>query len=74
MVIPRMKNDMVEVCEACIDGTLDQINLEFEDNAAVCVVLASDGYRYLMKRDSRLKDWKTSRAKKVIMYSMRVQP
>ena len=44
VVIPRMKNDMVEVCQACIDGTLDQINLEFEDNAAVCVVLASDGY------------------------------
>ena len=44
VVIPRMKNDMIEVCEACIDGTLDQINLEFEDNAAVCVVLASDGY------------------------------
>ena len=44
VVIPRMKNDMVEVCEACIDGTLDQIQLEFEDNAAVCVVLASEGY------------------------------
>ena len=44
VVIPRMKNDMVEVCQACIDGTLDQINLEFEDNAAVCVVPASDGY------------------------------
>ncbi len=44
VVIPRMKNDMVEVCQACIDGTLDQIELEFEDNAAVCVVLASDGY------------------------------
>ena len=39
-----MKNDIVEVMEACIDGTLDQINLQFEDNAAVCVVLASDGY------------------------------
>lgn len=30
--------------EACVDGTLDNITLEFEDNAAVCVVLASDGY------------------------------
>ena len=30
--------------EACIDGTLDQVELEFEDNAAVCVMLASDGY------------------------------
>lgn len=44
VVLPRMKNDIVEVFEACIDGTLDRINLEFEDNAAVCVVLASDGY------------------------------
>lgn len=44
VVLPRMKNDIVRVFEACIDGTLDQIELEFEDNAAVCVVLASDGY------------------------------
>lgn len=44
VVLPRMKNDIVEVFEACVDGTLDQIQLEFEDNAAVCVVLASDGY------------------------------
>ena len=44
VVLPRMKNDLVEVCEACIDGKLDQLTLEFEDNAAVCVVLASDGY------------------------------
>ena len=44
VVLPRMKNDLVEVAEACIDGTLDQIDLQFEDNAAVCVVLASDGY------------------------------
>lgn len=44
VVLPRMKNDIVDVFEACIDGTLDDIDLEFEDNAAVCVVLASDGY------------------------------
>ena len=44
VVLPRMKTDIVDVMEACIDGTLDQVNLEFEDNAAVCVVLASDGY------------------------------
>ncbi|MCB7320981.1 phosphoribosylamine--glycine ligase [Lacrimispora sp. 210928-DFI.3.58] len=44
VVLPRMKNDLVEIFEACIDGTLDQVELEFEDNAAVCVVLASDGY------------------------------
>ncbi len=44
VVIPRLKNDIVEVMLACADGTLDKINLEFEDNAAVCVMLASDGY------------------------------
>lgn len=44
VVLPRMKNDIIEVVEACIDGTLDQVQLEFEENAAVCVVLASMGY------------------------------
>ncbi len=44
VVLPRMKNDIIEVAEACIDGTLDKIELEFEENAAVCVVLASEGY------------------------------
>ena len=44
VVLPRMKNDIIEVMEACIDGKLDTIDLQFEDNAAVCVVLASDGY------------------------------
>ena len=44
VVLPRMKNDIIEVMEACIDGRLDEIDLQFEDNAAVCVVLASEGY------------------------------
>ena len=44
VVLPRMKNDIIDVMEACIDGTLGKIKLEFEDNAAVCVVLASKGY------------------------------
>ena len=44
VVLPRMKNDIIDVIQACINGTLDQIELEFEDNACVCVVLASDGY------------------------------
>ena len=39
-----MKNDLLEVMEACVNGTLDTVDLQFENNAAVCVVLASDGY------------------------------
>lgn len=44
VVLPRMKNDILEVMEACVEGRLDTIDLQFEENAAVCVVLASDGY------------------------------
>ncbi|MCH5275187.1 MAG: phosphoribosylamine--glycine ligase [Lachnospiraceae bacterium] len=44
VVLCRMKNDIMDVVDACIDGTLDKVELEFEDNAAVCVVLASEGY------------------------------
>lgn len=44
VVLPRMKNDIIDVMEACVDGKLDTVDLQFEDNAAVCVVLASDGY------------------------------
>ena len=44
VVLPRMKNDMLDVMEACVEGTLDTVDLQFEDNAAVCVVLASQGY------------------------------
>lgn len=44
VVLPRMKNDIIDVMEACVEGRLDEVDLQFEDNAAVCVVLASDGY------------------------------
>lgn len=44
VVLCRMKNDIMDVIDACIDGTLDQVDLQFEDDAAVCVVLASNGY------------------------------
>lgn len=44
VVLCRMENDIMDVIDACIDGTLEQVDLKFEDNAAVCVVLASDGY------------------------------
>ena len=55
VVLPRMKNDIVDVFEACIDGTLDKIELEFEDNAAVCVVLASDGYPVSYEKGFEIK-------------------
>lgn len=55
VVLPRMKNDMIEVVEACIDGRLDTIDLQFEDNAAVCVVLASEGYPVSYEKGFEIK-------------------
>ena len=44
VVLPRLQNDIIDVMEACVDGTLGDLDLQFSDEAAVCVVLASDGY------------------------------
>lgn len=55
VVIPRMKNDIIDVMEACADGTLDKINLEFDDNAAVCVMLASEGYPVSYEKGFEIK-------------------
>ena len=44
VVLCRMENDIMDEVEAGMDGALARVELKFEDNAAVCVVLASDGY------------------------------
>ncbi|MCI8506327.1 MAG: phosphoribosylamine--glycine ligase [Lachnospiraceae bacterium] len=63
VVIPRMTNDIVDVMEACIDGTLSDITLEFEDNAAVCVVLASKGYPVSYEKGFVIEGLDTVKAK-----------
>ncbi len=55
VVLPRMKNDIIDVMEACVEGKLDTIDLEFEDNAAVCVILASDGYPVSYEKGFEIK-------------------
>ena len=55
VVLCRMKNDLLDVVDACIDGCLDKIELEFEDNAAVCVVLASEGYPVSYKKGFEIR-------------------
>ena len=44
VVLTRMENDIVDIFERCIDGTLGEVELKFSDKASVCVMLASDGY------------------------------
>ena len=43
-ILMRMKGDIVPVLEACIDGKLDEVTLDWDEKATVCVVLASEGY------------------------------
>lgn len=44
VILPRLKTDLIDILNAVIEGTLHKINIEWEDNAAVCVVLSSGGY------------------------------
>lgn len=44
VILPRLKTDLLEIMLACTNGTLDTIHIEWYDNAAVCVILASGGY------------------------------
>jgi len=44
VVLPRLKNDIIEIFEAIIDERLHELDIEWLDNAAVCVIAASGGY------------------------------
>jgi len=44
VVLPRLKTDLLEIFDACIDGTLNKVKFSWEDKTAICVCLASGGY------------------------------
>jgi len=44
VVLPLLETDLVEIAEACVDGRLNKVNVQWKNDAAVCVVLASKGY------------------------------
>ena len=50
VVLPRLKTDLVEICEAVIDERLSDLDIEWEDGAAACVVMASGGYPVSYKK------------------------
>lgn len=50
VILPRLKTDLLEIFEACVDGTLDKLNIEWDDGAACCVVMASGGYPVSYKK------------------------
>ena len=44
VVLPRLRTDLLDIFLAVVDGRLDEIDIEWEDNAVACVILASGGY------------------------------
>ncbi len=44
VILPRLKTDLIDIMESCIDGKLNEAGIEWENEAAVCVVIASGGY------------------------------
>ncbi|HIT72501.1 MAG TPA: phosphoribosylamine--glycine ligase, partial [Candidatus Fimicola cottocaccae] len=55
VILPRLKTDLLEIMEACVDGKLADMNIEWYDNAAVCVVLASGGYPVAYEKGFEIK-------------------
>ena len=43
-VLSLLETDLMDILEACVDGTLDQLDVKFKDAASCCLVLASGGY------------------------------
>jgi phosphoribosylamine--glycine ligase len=44
VVLPRLQTDLVDIVLASLSGNLDQLDIQWSDEAAVCVVVASEGY------------------------------
>lgn len=44
VVLPRLKTDLLKIVTACINGELDKINIEWEENTTACIMIASGGY------------------------------
>jgi len=63
VILPRLKTDIIDICDACIDGSLDKQEVEFEDNAAVCVVLASEGYPVAYEKGKEIKGFENFKDK-----------
>ena len=57
-VILRLESDLVDIMEAVIDDKLDEINIEWNDDPAVCVVMASGGYPESYKKGYEIKGLK----------------
>ena len=73
VVLPRLKTDLLDIFEACIDGTLDKMDIEWYDNAAACVILASGGYPESYKKGYEITALTRLQRRKIFMFSTQAQ-
>lgn len=69
VVLPRLKTDLVEIMEVIIDERLDTVNIEWDDNAAVCVVLASGGYPTKYQTGYEIKGLETAKDNIIVFHA-----
>ncbi len=55
VILPRLKSDLLEIFEACTDGTLDKLDIQWDDGGAACVVMASGGYPLSYEKGYEIK-------------------
>ncbi len=55
VILPRLKNDLIEVMEKVLSGKLNEIELEWDQRTAICVILASGGYPIAFKTGMEIK-------------------
>lgn len=68
VVLPRLKSDLFDIFNAVVDGKLDEIDIEWEDNACVCVVLASGGYPKSYKKGYKINGLDDAEAQGAIVF------
>ena len=68
VVLPRLKTDLFDIFNAVIDETLADLTIEWDDNAAVCVVLASGGYPKSYEKGYPIEGLDTAKVKGALLF------
>lgn len=55
-VLPRLKNDMVDLFLAVANNTLETITIDIDDKSCVCIVLAAEGYPEIFEKGKEIKN------------------
>ena len=75
VILPLLETDILDVFQACVNGTLDQINLQWSDQCCVCVVMASGGYPGRYQRGYEIQGLgRADKAEQVVVFHAGTRP